>query len=74
MVACAEAWRGDDAILASPMGLIPALGARLAQRTFAPGLLLSDGEAYLIAPGDAASRAGCPTARCSRWWRRGAGT
>jgi acyl CoA:acetate/3-ketoacid CoA transferase beta subunit len=53
VVACAEAWRGDDAILASPMGLIPALGARLAQRTFAPGLLLSDGEAYLIAPGDA---------------------
>ena len=29
VVACAEAWRGDGAILASPMGLIPALGARL---------------------------------------------
>jgi acyl CoA:acetate/3-ketoacid CoA transferase beta subunit len=52
VVACAEAWRGDRDILASPMGLIPALGARLAQRTFAPGLLLSDGEAYLLAPGD----------------------
>ncbi len=51
VVACAEAWRGDGAILASPMGLIPTLGARLAQLTFAPDLLLSDGEAYLLAPG-----------------------
>ena len=45
VVACAEAWRGDGAILASPMGLIPTLGARLAQLTFAPDLLLTDGEA-----------------------------
>ena len=50
VVACAEAWRGDRAILASPMGVIPALGARLAQLTFAPGLLLTDGEAHLLAP------------------------
>ena len=47
VVACAEAWRGDGAVLASPTGLIPGLGARLAQLTFAPELLLSDGEAYL---------------------------
>ena len=53
MVACAEAWRGDGAILASPMGLIPSLGARLARLTFAPDLLLTDGEAYLLdADGD----------------------
>jgi len=52
VVACAEAWRGDGAILASPMGLIPTLGARLAALTFAPELLLTDGEAYLLAPGD----------------------
>jgi acyl CoA:acetate/3-ketoacid CoA transferase beta subunit len=52
VVACAEAWRGDGAILASPMGLIPSLGARLARRTFAPDLLLSDGEAFLVAPDD----------------------
>ncbi|HMG62635.1 MAG TPA: CoA-transferase [Streptosporangiaceae bacterium] len=51
VVACAEAWRGDGAILASPMGLIPSLGARLAQRTFAPELLVTDGEAMLVAPG-----------------------
>ena len=52
VVACAEAWRGDGAILASPMGLIPTLGARLARLTFAPDLLLTDGEAQLVAPGD----------------------
>ena len=48
IVACAEAWRGDGAILASPMGLIPSLGARLARLTFEPDLLLTDGEAYLV--------------------------
>jgi acyl CoA:acetate/3-ketoacid CoA transferase beta subunit len=48
VVACAEAWRGDGATLASPMGLIPSLGARLAGCTFAPDLLLSDGEACLL--------------------------
>jgi acyl CoA:acetate/3-ketoacid CoA transferase beta subunit len=53
VVACAEAWRGDGAILASPMGLIPSLGARLARLTFAPGLLLTDGEAYLVDAGGA---------------------
>jgi acyl CoA:acetate/3-ketoacid CoA transferase beta subunit len=30
------------------MGLIPSLGARLARLTFAPDLLLTDGEAYLV--------------------------
>jgi acyl CoA:acetate/3-ketoacid CoA transferase beta subunit len=48
VVACAEAWRGDGAILASPMGLVPSLGARLARLTFAPDLLLTDGEACLL--------------------------
>ncbi|MCU7728018.1 CoA-transferase [Actinoplanes sp. KI2] len=48
VVACAEAWRGDGAVLASPTGLIPRLGARLAQLTFAPDLLLTDGEATLL--------------------------
>jgi acyl CoA:acetate/3-ketoacid CoA transferase beta subunit len=48
VAACADAWRGDGAVLASPTGLIPRLGARLAQLTFAPGLLLTDGEATLL--------------------------
>ncbi|MFE7858049.1 CoA-transferase subunit beta [Streptomyces sp. NPDC057403] len=50
VIACAEAWRGDGEVLASPMGLIPALGARLARLTFAPDLLLTDGEAMLVRP------------------------
>jgi acyl CoA:acetate/3-ketoacid CoA transferase beta subunit len=48
IVACAEAWRGDGEILASPMGPVPSAGARLARLTFAPDLLLTDGEALLI--------------------------
>ncbi|MET7398751.1 CoA-transferase [Dactylosporangium sp. NPDC005572] len=47
VVACAEAWRGDGEILASPIGLVPMIAARLARATFAPDLLLSDGEALL---------------------------
>ncbi|MEV6399501.1 CoA-transferase [Streptomyces sp. NPDC051907] len=49
VIACAEAWRGAGEILASPMGLIPSFGARLAKRTFSPDLLLTDGEAMLVA-------------------------
>lgn len=48
-VACAEAFRGDGEILASPMALVSALGARLARETFEPDLLLSDGEATFVA-------------------------
>ncbi|MEU0583428.1 CoA-transferase [Streptomyces sp. NPDC006132] len=50
VIACADAWRGDGEVLASPMGLIPSLGARLARLTFAPDLLLTDGEALLVRP------------------------
>src|SRR5579863_5606206 len=48
VVACAEAWRGDGEVLASPFGTIPALGARLARATFSPDLVLTDGEAALM--------------------------
>ncbi|MFD0416430.1 CoA-transferase subunit beta [Streptomyces sp. NPDC127108] len=48
VVACAEAWRGDGEVLASPMGAVPSIAARLAKLTFAPDLLLTDGEALLI--------------------------
>jgi acyl CoA:acetate/3-ketoacid CoA transferase beta subunit len=51
VVACAEAWRGDGAVLASFAGLIPHLGARLAQLTFEPDLLVTDGEATLLRDG-----------------------
>jgi len=48
-IACAEAFRGDGEVLASPMALVPSLGARLARETFEPDLLLSDGEATFVA-------------------------
>ncbi|MGV9883907.1 CoA-transferase subunit beta [Streptomyces sp. NPDC003006] len=48
VIACAEAWRDGGEILASPMGTIPSIGARLAKLTFSPDLLLTDGEALLI--------------------------
>jgi acyl CoA:acetate/3-ketoacid CoA transferase beta subunit len=60
IVACAEAWRGDGATLASAIGLVPALAARLAQLTFAPDLLVTDGEAGLIVPAEDGPGAGAP--------------
>ena len=47
-IACAEAWRGDGEVMASPFGSVPALGARLAKSTFSPDLVLTDGEAALV--------------------------
>ena len=49
VAACADAWRGDGAVLASAFGFVPTIGARLAKATFEPDLLVSDGEALLIA-------------------------
>ncbi|HEY1636507.1 MAG TPA: CoA-transferase [Acidimicrobiales bacterium] len=49
VVACAEVWRGDGEVLASPIGVVPTIAARLAKATFEPDLLLTDGEAYLVA-------------------------
>ncbi|MER5766877.1 CoA-transferase [Streptomyces sp. NPDC001985] len=48
VIACAEAWRGAGEVLASPMGAIPSIAARLARATFSPDLLLTDGEAMLL--------------------------
>ena len=47
-VACAEVWRDAGEVMASPFGVIPSLGARLAKLTFAPDLVLTDGEAALM--------------------------
>ncbi|SNT09268.1 CoA-transferase subunit beta [Rhodococcoides kyotonense] len=49
IAACADLFLGSGEILASPMAPIPSLGARLARLTTEPDLLLSDGEAYLLA-------------------------
>ncbi|MGE0320992.1 MAG: CoA-transferase subunit beta [Polyangiaceae bacterium] len=48
-VAIAECFRGDGEILCSPIGTLPAIGARLAKLTFEPGLLMTDGVAPLVA-------------------------
>jgi acyl CoA:acetate/3-ketoacid CoA transferase beta subunit len=50
IAACSDLFRGAGEVLASPMGPVPSLGARLARLTHAPDLLLSDGEAYLLRP------------------------
>lgn len=47
-VAVAECFRDDGEIMVSPMGLLPALGARLARRTFAPEIVLTDGISKII--------------------------
>jgi acyl CoA:acetate/3-ketoacid CoA transferase beta subunit len=48
-LALAEAFRGDGEILASPIGNLPTIAARLAKLAFEPGLLLTDGVATLLA-------------------------
>ena len=48
VVACAEAFRGDGEIVASPIGTIPVLGARLAACTFEPDLVYTDGDALTL--------------------------
>jgi acyl CoA:acetate/3-ketoacid CoA transferase beta subunit len=48
-VACAEVFRGDGEVMASAFGTAPALGARLALLTFSPDLVLTDGDAALVA-------------------------
>lgn len=46
-MACADTWRAAGEVLLSPFGAIPTVGARLARATFAPAVLLTDGEALL---------------------------
>ena len=48
-IAIAETFRGDGEILVSPIGNLPAIGARLAKLTFEPDLLLTDGVASIVA-------------------------
>lgn len=49
VVACAELFRGAGEIMVSPMTTAASIGARLARLTFAPDILLTDGEAQLLA-------------------------
>jgi len=46
--AIADAFRDDGEIFASPMGLLPMLGVRLAKLTSNPDLVISDGESLFL--------------------------
>ncbi|HZU48733.1 MAG TPA: CoA-transferase [Mycobacterium sp.] len=49
VMACAELFRDAGEILISPMTTVASIGARLARLTFSPDILLTDGEAQLLA-------------------------
>jgi acyl CoA:acetate/3-ketoacid CoA transferase beta subunit len=53
VVAVAECFRGDGESLANPIGVIPMIGGRLARAAFEPDLMMTDGEATLIANDEA---------------------
>jgi acyl CoA:acetate/3-ketoacid CoA transferase beta subunit len=59
VIACAEVFRDDGEVMASAFGTAPSLGARVARATFAPDLVLTDGDACLV---DGAPPLGTPPA------------
>jgi acyl CoA:acetate/3-ketoacid CoA transferase beta subunit len=58
VMACAELFRDAGEILISPMTTVASIGARLARLTFSPDILLTDGEAQLLAETPALGAAG----------------
>lgn len=46
--ACSEAFRTRREVIATGIGPVPRLGAGLAKLTHSPGLMMTDGEAYLV--------------------------
>lgn len=48
IAACADNYRESGEVLAHAVGIVPTLGARLAKRTTAPDIVLSDGEAFFM--------------------------
>lgn len=59
-VACAELFRDAGEIMISPMTTMASVGARLARLSFSPDILLTDGEARLLADTPALGAAGAP--------------
>lgn len=57
-VACAELFRDAGEIMISPMTNMASVGARLARLTFSPDILLTDGEAQLLADTPALGKTG----------------
>ena len=58
VIACAELFRDAGEIMVSPMTTVASIGARLARLTFSPDILLTDGEAQLLADTPAIGAAG----------------
>jgi glutaconate CoA-transferase, subunit B len=48
IAACSEAFRGNGEVVATGVGPVPRLAAGLAKLTHSPGLMMTDGEAYLV--------------------------
>lgn len=48
VAAGAQAWANDGEVLATGIGPLPRLAAGLAKLTCAPGIMMTDGEAYLV--------------------------
>ncbi len=46
--ACADVWREEGEVLATGIGIIPRIAQGLAKLTHSPGLMITDGEAYLV--------------------------
>lgn len=65
-VACAELFRDAGEIMISPMTNMASVGARLARLTFAPDILLTDGEAQLLPDTPALGKTGAPN-RIEGW-------
>jgi acyl CoA:acetate/3-ketoacid CoA transferase beta subunit len=53
VVALAECFRDDGEIVANPIGTIPMIAGRVARATFEPDLMVTDGEAALVAGDEA---------------------
>ncbi len=65
-VACAELFRDAGEIMVSPMTNMASIGARLARLSFSPDILLTDGEAQLLADTPALGATGAPN-RIEGW-------
>ncbi|OBK10208.1 cholesterol ring-cleaving hydrolase subunit IpdB [Mycobacterium asiaticum] len=66
-VACAELFRDAGEIMVSPMTNMVSVGARLARLTFSPDILLTDGEARLLADTPALGVPGSGPAAIEGW-------
>ncbi|WP_026917482.1 CoA-transferase subunit beta [Gordonia shandongensis] len=58
VTACADIFTGAGEIVASPMATTPLIGARLARLTTEPDLILTDGEALILADTPAVGKSG----------------